>query len=199
MFSGMSGQRLSLTRASTAPGSCRRWALARMTLLVAAITIAAGTPLSVTSPITRPMRPSRQLDEVVEVAADRARRAVERGQLPAGERRQHLRQEVLLDQLRHRELLLEAVAGANLDLLLAHELADAHRRRRLRGERLEQPAVVGRVVLVGEARPDVEQADQLAVGDERDDQRDAGGPHLGERRRVEIEVRQLDRSRGALK
>ena len=142
--------------------------------------------------------PVAELDEVVEVAADRARRAVERGQIPAGERRQLLRQEVLLDQLRDRELLLEAVARADLGLLLAHELADAHRRRRLRGERLEQPAVVGRVVLVGEPAPDVEQADELAVGDQRHDERDAGRPHLGERRRVQVEVRQVDRARGVL-
>ena len=58
MFSGMSGQRCSFTRSSTAPGSIRRWAEARSTLRVAAITSAAGTPLSVTSPITIPSRPS---------------------------------------------------------------------------------------------------------------------------------------------
>ena len=43
-----------------------------------------------------------------------------------------------------------------------HELTDAQRRRRLRGEVVEQPAVVGGVVLLGEPRAEVERADQLA-------------------------------------
>ena len=54
IFAGMSGQRCSLTRSSTAPGSTSRCAEARSTLRVAAITSAAGTPLSVTSPTTKP-------------------------------------------------------------------------------------------------------------------------------------------------
>ena len=58
MFGGMSGQRCSLTRSSTSPGSISRCAAARSTLRVAAITSAAGTPLSVTSPTTSPIRPS---------------------------------------------------------------------------------------------------------------------------------------------
>ena len=70
---------------STAPGATTRWAAARRTLRVAAMTIAAGTPLSVTSPTTRPTVPSGELDEVVEVAADLARRSVVRRDLPAGE------------------------------------------------------------------------------------------------------------------
>ena len=57
MFGGMSEHSVSLIRCSTVPGSSRRWAVARSTLRVAAITIAAGTPLSVTSPTTRPIRP----------------------------------------------------------------------------------------------------------------------------------------------
>ncbi len=58
IFGGMSGQRSSFTRSSTSPGATMRCAEARRTLRVAAITIAAGTPLSVTSPTTRPTLPS---------------------------------------------------------------------------------------------------------------------------------------------
>ena len=58
-------------------------------------------------------------------------------------------------------------------LLLAHELADPERRRGLRGQVVEQPPVVGRVRLVGEAGPEVEHADQLALADERHDERHA--------------------------
>ena len=117
--------------------------------------------------------PVVQRDEVVEVAAHLAGRAVVGVDLPAGEVGQRARQEVLLDQLGDLQLLLEALAAADLGLLLAHELADAHGRRRLRGEALEQPAVVARVLLVGEPRAEVEQADQLALGDERHDELDA--------------------------
>ena len=49
-----------------------------------------------------------------------------------------MRQEVLLDEPRDLELLLEALPRARLGLLLAHELADAQRGRRLRGQAVEQ-------------------------------------------------------------
>ena len=58
MFGGISAHSSSLARLSTAPGSTRRGASERRMLCVVAITMAAGTPLSVTSPTTSPMRPS---------------------------------------------------------------------------------------------------------------------------------------------
>ena len=117
-----------------------------------------------------------QRDHVVEVAADLARGPVVRRDLPAGQVGQLARQEVLLDQPRDLELLLEALAGRGLGLLLAHELADPQRRRGLRGEVVEQLAVVGGVVLLGQPRAEVEHADQLALADERDGELDARSP-----------------------
>ena len=134
-------------------------------------------------------------DEVVEVAADLARRPVVRVDLPARQVRQRARQEVLLDQLRDLQLLLQALAAADLDLLLAHELADAHGRGGLGGEALEQPAIVARVVLVREPRAEVQEADQLALGHQRHDQLDTGAPQLAQRGRVELESLDVDRAR----
>ena len=142
-----------MTRSSTSPGASDRVGReARRTLRVAAITIAAGTPLSVTSPTTSPTLPSGELDEVVEVAADRAGRPVVGGHLPAGEVGELFRQEVLLDQARDLELLLDPLARPDLDLLLADELADAHGRSGLGGEVVEQLPIVARVRLVGQPR-----------------------------------------------
>ena len=139
-----------------------------------------------------------QRDDVVEVAADLARRAVVGGDLPAGELGELLGEEVLLDQLGDLELLLEALARGGLGLLLAHELADPQRRRGLRGEVVEQLAVVGGVLLLGQPRPEVEHADQLALADERDRELDAGGLQLGERGRVELERLDVDGAARAL-
>ncbi len=58
MFGGISAHSRSLARLRTAPGSTRRGASVRRMLWVVAMTMAAGTPLSVTSPTTRPIRPS---------------------------------------------------------------------------------------------------------------------------------------------
>ena len=194
----MSGQRCSLTRSSVSPGSTSRCAEARSTLRVAAITSAAGTPLSVTSPTTKPTLPLGQRDDVVEVAADLARGPVVGRHLPARELGQLLGEEVLLDQLGDLELLLEALARGRLGLLLAHELADPQRRRGLGGEVVEQLAVVGGVLLLGQPRAEVEDADQLALADERDRELDAGGLELGERGRVELERLDVDRPARAL-
>src|SRR5919199_1409061 len=112
MLGGMSGSRTVLTCASTAPGESSRAAVARSSARVVAITSAAGTPLSVTSPTTSPGRP------------------VVRGQLPAGELGELLGQEGLLDQPRHAQLLLDPLALPGLPLLLADQLGDPHRRRR---------------------------------------------------------------------
>ena len=58
MRAGISGTSSSLARASTAAGLMSRGASARRIEWVRAITSAAGTPLSVTSPTTTPIRPS---------------------------------------------------------------------------------------------------------------------------------------------
>ena len=79
--------------------------------------------------------PVGELDEVVEVAADDARRAVVRGDLPLREIRQLARQELLLDQLGDAQLLLDPLALGGLGRLLADQLGDADRGRGLRGER----------------------------------------------------------------
>ena len=139
-----------------------------------------------------------QRDDVVEVAADLARGPVVGRDLPARELGELLGQEVLLDQLGDLELLLEALARGRLGLLLAHELADPQRRRGLRGEVVEQLAVVGGVLLLGQPRPEVEDADQLALADQRDGELDAGRLELGERGRVELERLDVDRPARAL-
>ena len=198
IFSGMSGHRCSLTRSSTSPGSTIRWAEARSTLRVAAITSAAGHALVGHVADHEADLAVGQRDHVVEVAADLARRPVVGGHLPAGQLRELLGQEVLLDQLGDLELLLEALAGGGLGLLLAHELADPQRRRGLRGEVVEQLAVVGGVLLLGQPRAEVEHADQLALADQRDGELDAGRLQLGQRRRVELQRLDVDRPAGAL-
>ena len=81
--------------------------------------------------------PVRKLDEVVEVAADGTCRPVVRGDLPAGKVGELGRQEVLLDEARDLELLLDPLPCPHLGLLLAHELADPDRRSRLCGEVVE--------------------------------------------------------------
>ena len=139
-----------------------------------------------------------QRDDVVEVAADLARGPVVGRHLPARELGELLGEEVLLDQLGDLELLLEALARGRLGLLLAHELADPQRRRGLGGEVVEQLAVVGGVLLLGEPRAEVEDADQLALADERDRELDPGGLELGQRGRVELERLDVDRPARAL-
>ena len=99
---------------------------------------------------------------------------------------------MLLDQPRDLELLLEALARDGLGLLLAHELADPQRRRRLGGEVVEQLAVIGGVVLLRQARAEVEHSDQLSLADERDGELHAGGLELAQRRRVELERFDVD-------
>jgi len=55
---GMSGYNASLTRLSTSLDEPKVWATARSMPRVVAITNAAGMPLPVASPTTRPRRPS---------------------------------------------------------------------------------------------------------------------------------------------
>jgi hypothetical protein len=68
-----------------------------------------------------------------------------------------------LDEACDPQLLLYALALLGLLLLLANELGDLHRRRGLGGQVVEELPVVGRVLLLGEARSQVEQPDQLAL------------------------------------
>ena len=136
-----------------------------------------------------------QRDEVVEVSADLRGGAVERRDLPARQVRQRLREELLLDELRDAELLLDALARSDLGLLLAHELRDTDGRRGLRGELLEEPAVIRGVVLVGEPAAEVEEADELALADERHDELHAVRAQRADSGRVELQVVDRDRAR----
>ena len=110
-----------------------------------------------------PEAPAWHLDEVVEVATDRARRTVVGGDLPLRQAGQLAGQELLLDQGRDAHLLLHPLALRGLGGLLADELGDADGRGGLGGEGGEEPAIVGRVVLLRKARSEVEGADQLAL------------------------------------
>ena len=86
-----------------------------------------------------PDPPIGHLDEVVEVAADRLGRAVERGDLPLGQLGQLARQELLLDERRDAQLLGQALAVGRLGRLLADELGDADGRGGLGRQRGQQP------------------------------------------------------------
>jgi hypothetical protein len=84
-------------------------------------------------------------------------------------------QEMLLNQAGNLQLLLQAFSGADLRFLFTHELGHPNRRGGLRGQVLEQPAIVTRVVLVAEPWTQAEHADQLALTDQRHHQPDTGG------------------------
>ena len=118
--------------------------------------------------------PVWQLEEVVEIAAHLAGGLVVRRHLPAGKVRQDPREEVLLDQLGDLELLLDPLARPRLCGLLLDELGDLEGGGGLGREAVEEALVVRRVLLVGEARAEVESADELAAADQRHDERDAG-------------------------
>jgi hypothetical protein len=140
----------------------------------------------------------RQRDEVVEVSADRPGRAVVRRHLPVGQLGQLARQELLLDEGRDAHLLLEALPGLDLHGLFADQLGDPDRRRRLGPKGGEERAVVPAVALVRQPGAQVQGADELALGDERDDDPDAGTPELREGGRVELEVLGIDHPTGGL-
>ncbi len=100
--------------------------------------------------------------------------------------------------MRDLELLLDALARPRLCRLLLDELGDLEGRRRLRREGVEQALVVGRVLLVREARPEVERADELAAADQRHDERDTRLLQRCDAGRIELEPIDLDRAAGAL-
>ena len=112
--------------------------------------------------------------------------------------RQLARQELLLDERRDAELLGQALAIGGLLGLLADQLRDADRGRGLGGERGQQAPVVGRVVLLREARAEVQRADQLPLRDQRHDQGDAGGPQCVHRGRAQLEARDVHGTGGRL-
>ena len=97
-----------------------------------------------------------------------------------------------MDQARDPELLLDALALLGLLLLLADELGDLHRRGRLGSQIVEELPVVGRVLLLGEARPQVEKPDQLALAHQGHDHLDVGFLHGPEGGRIEVELVDLD-------
>ena len=145
-----------------------------------------------------PDPPAGHLDEVVEVASDRPSRAVVGGDLPLWQSRKHTGQELLLDERGDAHLLLETLALDGLAGLLADELGDADGGGGLGGQGRQKASVVRRVVLLGQARAQVERADQLALRDERHDEGDAGLAHRSDRRRVEFQLGDLHRAGGRL-
>jgi hypothetical protein len=84
----------------------------------------------------------RQLDEIVEVAANLARRLVVAVDLPAGQGGNRARQQRLLHQVGNTQLLGDSLALERFDLLLAHELGHAQRRSGLHRQVAQQPAIV---------------------------------------------------------
>ena len=129
-------------------------------------------------------------DEVVEVATNRPCRPVKGVDLPAGDRGQLLREEGLLDEGRDLEFLMDAFPLLRLDLLLADELGNLHRRRHLGGEAAEKPPIVGRIRLVGEPGAEVEGTEELALADQRHDELDTGFPEDVHGVRLQFEVTQ---------
>jgi hypothetical protein len=83
-----------------------------------------------------------QVDEVIEVTSHFAGRSVAHLHLPAGHSGQLVWKEVVLDQTGDLELLRIALSLPGFLLLLADELSDSDRRRRLSGERVEQLEIV---------------------------------------------------------
>ena len=102
-----------------------------------------------------------------------------------------------MDQARHPELLLDALPLLGLLLLLADELRHLHRRRGLGGEVVQELPVVRRVFLLGEARTEIEEPDQLPLAHERYDHLDVRLLHGPQGGRVEVELLDLDHPRGA--
>ena len=128
-----------------------------------------------------------EVEEVVEVAADLARRLVISRHVPACQMRHVVRQQGLLDQPGDLKLLLDALTLARLNLLLAHELGHAHGRRGLGRQVVQQFTVVAGVLLLAAPRSQVDHADQFALADQRCDHLYARLAHLLQGRRVQVQ------------
>ncbi len=107
---------------------------------------------------------------------------------------QALREELLLDDLRDLQLLLDPLSLPGFGLLLPDQLADAHGRGRVARQGVEQAEVVGGVAAFGPPRSEAEQAHQAARGDERDHQDHTGLLERLQRRRLELEARDVHRA-----
>ena len=138
-----------------------------------------------------------QLEEVVEVPADLARRLVVRGDVPPGQIGQLLGQELLLDQPGDVQFLLDALAGEGLRLLLADQLRHADGGGRVGRQVLEQPAVVGGVLPLRPARAQAQHADELPRRHQRHHEADAGLPQGPDARRVQGDAVHRNRPRDA--
>ena len=112
--------------------------------------------------------------------------------MEAGQLGERLGEELLLYELGDHELLFHPLPAAGLVLLFLNELADLHRRRGVGRERVEELPIVGRVAALGEPRAEGEQSDQLTRRNERHGQHHAGLAHLVERRRLELQRRDVD-------
>ena len=65
------------------------------------------------------------------------------------------------------QFLLETLTFSHRRLLLSHHLGHTHCRCRLDGQRAQQYAIISRVLLLAQARPQHQQPDQLALTDQR--------------------------------
>jgi len=110
--------------------------------------------------------PVGQIDEVVEVAPDLSRGLVEGGDLPAGEVRELLGEELLLDELCDPEFLFEPFTGPDLGLLLLDELSDPKGGSRVRGEGVEELAVITGVLAFAPPGAEIQEPDQLPLANE---------------------------------
>src|SRR5215204_4426098 len=84
-------------------------------------------------------------------------------------------------------------------LLLTHEPSDPHGRSRLSREVAQELAVIGRVLLLREARPEAQEPDQLALTYQRHDQLYIRRLHRPERLGVEVELLYLHHTRDVRK
>ena len=133
-----------------------------------------------------------ELEEVVEVAADLAGRLVVGRHVVARQLRQRLGQEGLLDQARHPELLLDALPLLGLLLLLPDELGHPHRRGRLGrqiAKSLRSSAEYSCWLRRGPRLRSPISSPWLTSGTS---ELDAGLLHLPQRRRIEVQLVDLD-------
>jgi len=138
--------------------------------------------------------PVAQVDHVVEVPAHRPRGAVERRDVPAAQFGQLVGQELLLDELRDLELLLDPLEVPRLGLLLAHQLPQSQRRCRVPGEGVEEATVVARVAALGQARSERQHPHEFPRGHQRHHHLDVLFLHAAHGRRVRRQRGDLHRA-----